>query len=351
MDFSLGFLVALFLVVFPGLLLRRLYYYGEFSKEFKSNYSILQLVGLACIPGIALLIVFYLFYDLFFVNIDLESLIDFLKDVDNPAYKLSSSTNISLEESLRHDVLPFVLFLYLTSLLVGLISGRLVRIAKLDLRFKVLRFRNNWFYLFSGEYFGFKKSRHLIKHKKIHVFTKVDVLIDSGDERLLYSGIVVDYELDDKNCRELNTLILRNAKRYKLIDDVKSPIDIPGNIFAVNCKNMVNLNLVYVYEDPENLKSIMESKIPYYVDISFSVLAVMLIPLFIFRSDSIDLDIYIKFFDQSGFKKLISYFFVLQLIALFNPFIKIKGTYKRVGWKIFGLKVLLISFLGFILWL
>ncbi|RYM34217.1 hypothetical protein ERX46_09690 [Brumimicrobium glaciale] len=350
MNFSLGFVVVIILILFPGLIFRRFYYYGEFSKQFNSGLNLVRLIASAIIPGIIVLSSFYWFYDTFFSKIDIDGIINKLKDINNPEHRQNKNSGVSINNLIKQEVFPFIGFLYLSSLFLGTLTGRLVRITRIDIKFKILRFKNHWFYLFNGHHAKFKKMKHLERKNKKHLFTKADILIDSNSKTLLYSGIIVDYELNENDCTVLNKVILQNADRYSIRDNTKIAVSIPGTILVVDCSSIKNINLTYIYEN-EKTKNILKSKIPNIVDVIFGLIIILLIPVFIFKADSIALDLYTKYFHIPWYAKLISYFLVVQVISVFNPFIKKKGEYELIykNWKLFIAKLFWIALLYFLL--
>lgn len=319
MELSLGFLVVLILILLPGLIYRRLYFYGEFSKEFKSEYNLLSLLAISSIPGIINLVLIFLFYDKFFSDIDLGEIIDKFKDINSPDFRLTKSEDTPLKELIRSKVSPFIYFLYISSIIFGSISGRFIRFIGIDTKFKLLRFKNYWFYLFNGHHTNFKKMKHLKKKNKRHLFTKADILIDSNNKTILYSGIVVDYELLGTDCKALSKIMLQNAERYSLKENKVVPVNIPGNLLVVDCASMKNINLTYIYEET---KSILKSKLPNSIDIIFGLVVLFLIPVFIFQSESLDSSLYNKYFSLNWYEKIITYFLTIQVLGLLNPFIK-----------------------------
>ena len=115
--------------------------------------------------------------------------------------------------------------------------------------------------------------RHLKEGNKKHLFTIADILVDSDGSSNLYSGVVVDYELSENNCQVLNKVMLQNAERFtKKDNNRRERVNIPGNLFVVDCSKMKNINLTYVFE---NRGTFLESRVPSIVDNSFSILAVL----------------------------------------------------------------------------
>ena len=340
MQISLSFLVILFLVLFPGLIFRRLYFYGDFSKQFYSKHNLVSLIAVSSVPGLIILIFVYLFYDNFFTSIDLDEIINRFKDLNSPKYRLKKSQDISLKDVIYNKVAPFCLFLYLTCILFGTLSGRFVRITRLDTKLKLLRFKNYWFYLFKGHHTHFKTMRHLKEKNKKILFTKADILIDSNSKPYLYSGIVVDYELMYSDSSVLSKVMLDKAERYSLKNGKNVPAAIPGSLLVVDCTTMKNINLTYIYEDTKNTSN---PKLLYILELLFGITIIALIPIFIFKSDSINWSIYSKYFLLIWYKKIFAYLLTIQTLSLLNVFIHKNHSnfYKKII-----VDIIWITFLG-----
>ncbi len=341
MDISLGFIIIITLILLPGLLFRRLFFYGDFSKQFNSGQSIANQIILAVIPGVSIFITVFFIYHYLFTNIELEIIINKIKELNGASTLPNEENQTSLVQSFISKTGPFLGFLYLTSAIAGAISGRLIRITKLDRRFKLLRFKNYWFYILNGEHFDFKKFKHLKQKQKKHLFTKADILIEQNSETALFSGIVIDYELSNNDGITLSKLYLHNAERYKIKEGEKKPISIPGNIFVVDCENMKNINLTYIYEDHnKEAKSILKTRVPGFLDLTYGILFIAIIPLLIFKVESLKFDFYTSLFQLKWYYKIIAYFFIIQFLSVFNPFNKQDDEYKFVSWKILLTKII-----------
>lgn len=348
MEVSLGFLVVLLLILFPGVIIRRLYFYGEFSKQFNSGLGFIQLLLISSIPGLINLIFIFYLYDSFFSDIDLGKVIDSFKEVGNSNFKFQDTNGTPIKDKFSNNIFPFLGFLYLSSVLIGAVGGRLIRITRLDTKFKLLKFKNYWFYLFNNEHTKFKKYRHLKETNKKHLFTIADILIDTSSRTNLYSGVVVDYELVDGDCTSLSKVMLQDAKRYSVKENKTVPVKIPGNLLVVDCSSMKNINLTFVSEKREGF---LKSKWPAIVDLIFAITILVLIPFFIFQTDYIKWDIYLNYFELHWFKKLIAFFITVQVLTLINPFTKNKDKdFEYVSLRTILAKFLWIIVLGFIFW-
>jgi hypothetical protein len=348
MDVSLGFFIITILVLFPGLIYRRLYFYGEFSKEFNSGHNLVGLLAISSIPGLVILIFSYVLYNNLFVEIDFAIIIDRFKDLNSPDFRISNSKDSTFNELIKSKVLPAIGFLYLNSFVLGSLCGRFIRNSNLDTKFKLLRFKNYWFYLFNGHHSGFKKLKHLKASNKNHLFTKADILIDSNSNTHLYSGIVVDYELFENDSCNLSKVYLQNAERYSIKENKRVKVEIPGTLLVVDCTTMKNINLTYIYEDAT---PILKSKFPNTIETIFSLFIITLIPFFIFRIEGVTISFYSSYFDLVWYEKLITYMVIIQFFSFFNPFIKIGTDYSYYGWKGFWGKVVWIIFLLFVMYL
>lgn len=339
MELSISFIFILIFIIFPGLIFRRLYFYGEFSKQFNSNHSLISLLAISSLPGVIISLISFILYTHNFKHIDLALIVDYLKDINNPTFKIHNNTTIELNKTLTNEVSPYIIFQYLIASISGILCGRLIRISRLDTKFKILQFKNIWFYIFNGQYSNFKKNKHLKQKNKKHLFTKADVLIDTNSKTYLYSGIVIDYEISDSNCSALTKVILKNAERYTIRNNEKVKVEIPGTLLVVDCSTMKNINLTYIYEDSE---SILKTKVPYIIEVSLGLFIIFLIPFYIFKSDMIEIDLYKQYFELKWYQKIFAYLFSIQIITLLNPFEKIKDEYSFVSWKSIIAKIVLL---------
>lgn len=344
MEFTWGFLALFVLFIVPGLIVRRLYYYGEFSKQFQSREFIPKTLAYSLLPGIFVAICAYLIVDAF-SGIDLGEVVDFYKKISSESQRFKDDDGTSVSELAKDKILPFLGLLYAMSLVLGVVSGRFVRFAGLDTTWKLFRFQNHWFYLFSGDHAKLSKYRFLRKKNKRFLFTQADILIGSGSGTNLYTGIIVDYELKPDNSHELSKVILKNAKRYAKEDGITVPRVIPGNLLVVDCSNMLNINLTYIYgETTEFLKSVWPKIISY-----GSILPVfLLLPFFIYQMDWISWKWYHTYFEYHWTAKIFFYLFVTQIPYLLNPFRqKSNGEMEFIPFKMHLYKIgLTLAFYG-----
>lgn len=231
----------------------------------------------------------------------------------------------------------------------------IVRYFKLDIKWKLLRFKNQWYYVFSGEINSFKKfkgnsnSIDLIgsisgaENQYKYYPPHVDILVDEcGTNANLYSGYLVDYDLNHDNLNELDKIYLLRAHRYKKKKEgidygnlevrgsrVKTPIE--GDIFILKATNILNLNIDFI---KANLKSeekkISENrKANKYVYRIGSGLNFVIIILVCFLDVSVLEKLIPVFSDYLEQLNFLSRFFLAllftQFIALFMPYKEMSG--------------------------
>ncbi|MEQ9230124.1 MAG: hypothetical protein RIF46_05530 [Cyclobacteriaceae bacterium] len=190
--------------------------------------------------------------------------------------------------------------------------------------------------------------KHLKIRNKKHLFTKADILIDSNSDTLLYSGIVVDYELKDDDCSALSKVILQNAERYKLEKGKRIATKVPGNLLVVDCSSMKNINLRYIFEESA---SILKSKLPNLIEVALGIISLLLLPVFIFRAESFNWSIYQLYFSLSWYEKIFAYLLTVQLLSVLNPFTSKKGEYLWISIRTLAAKIIWILALGALLWI
>lgn len=322
MAITWGFLLLFTLFVFPGLILRRLYFFGEFSKQFGYNEPLLKPVAYALVPGVINAIAAFFLFERFIGDVDLGRIFDAYKEIADEKFRYKDDPNQSLETHFRTQVLPFVGLLYLQAVLAGAISGQLVRLVSLDTKFKLFRFKNQWFYLFTGHHRRLRKFQQHFEDYNKFLFLNADILIDTGDGTKLYTGTVVDYDLSSDDCSELRRVVLKDAIRYT--KDANGAIvkkAIPGSMFIVDCRNVVNLNLIHVYESDQE-KHARRQVVYSWVHHVFTVGSLATLPLLFFRFEAFNAAWYSWVFNLTAIGRFMYWLVVIQVIQFFNPIVQ-----------------------------
>ncbi|MFY7937760.1 MAG: hypothetical protein ACOVOQ_10295 [Flavobacterium sp.] len=290
-------------------------------------------------------------------DIDLDT---FLSSFDkNYLAKNEEITNIEFKgitDDLYSKYIPFLSSFYIFSATIGFFVSKLILFFGLDTRFKFLRFKNNWHYIFSGKFFKFKKySEHnLDKNLKVK-YTFVDVLVSGeGEKPSLYSGLLADYDLCPENINKIERVHLLKATRYKKENNTTVIKNIPGNLFTIIGDKILNINCTYILFNQNELKykKFNDRK---NVLILFQILTILIfICSFVLIS--------FKLFENQFLEQIINKSFWYKLFLLFNinivlglltPF-RIDWKEKEInfiGWKAIKVKLLLIAITSAILYL
>lgn len=149
--------------------------------------------------------------------------------------------------------------------LTGNLFYFIVRYFKLDLRYKLLRFDNQWYYIFSGQIRSFKKFNAKLPNNlslngdvngEDHYPTYVDLMVKGRNGTEIISGFVIDYDLRPEDVTKLDRLYLSHAYRYRVakMEDYAKAINsgngvktaIPGSIFIQRAEDIINMNIFYI---------------------------------------------------------------------------------------------------------
>ena len=237
--------IAVFILLTPGFLFRRFYYTEEFSKEyFKQSY--LDLFFSSLLPSAVIHILgYYLIISCSGNSIDVKVLGTILSGT-NDANLINKAF-----DSLYDDV--FKIVFYLVSLgIISAASGygirKAIRKYKLDRKYKILRFQNEWHYVFSGEILDFPRVPG--KSEEIDI-TYVDALVKTDEGTIIYMGLLADYVLSRDG--GLDRIYLKNVRRRFLetqpnLDQPQNTskyYELPGEFFVISYDKIINLHITY----------------------------------------------------------------------------------------------------------
>jgi len=276
MSLTLGFIAFFISIIIPGIIFRRFFFYGEFSKQFNTKDPVLHSIFFSIVPGIVIQIVSFIIYNLSLdFNSSLLDIFVIFRDVTSDG---SNGTNKLTEDFINNNLITFLIYslvVFVFSAFLGWASSRTIRNRQWDKKYKLFRFKNQWYYIFSGEVLNLKKfeEAHNISFKSNKssdqdiFITYADILVsvsEQNDRKELYTGYVVDYDLKSDDISQLDKIYLIDTHRYKkkekILDEsglevkdknqeVETPtksrnrLRVPGDIFVLNAKNIVNLNL------------------------------------------------------------------------------------------------------------
>lgn len=256
MSFTAG-IILLFLNIFiPGFLFLRFYFTGEFSKQFTTRIPLIRLSFYALVPGLLFQIIGLTIYDWCDSNFTIHDSLQIFRELMKSSGEYSEQATDFLKNKIY-------IYIFYTSLICSFAIGSgiflhwLIRRFDLDINFKILRFRNHWYYVFSGDILRFEKyklaSSNLQKqHYNVErgiMMTFADLLVNSNGQAKKYSGYVMDYELDAGNIQNLSKLFLLDVQKYEYSSSAAESYikkNVPGDLFVVEYCDVINMNITYV---------------------------------------------------------------------------------------------------------
>lgn len=250
----------LLLLILPGIIFRYFYRKGfwkspvalsSFFNEFLYGIAFSLVIHLFIYKTILLLGYSYNFYIVISIlagNISDNNLLDI-------------SCNI---RSFFDEILIYFLSIFLFSTILGLFLHSVIRELKLDLKFKIFRFKNDWYYAFYGEKSIIDNLENksfieklLISRKnidkalnKLYIFISVVVVI--GEKQVLYKGTLQNFYFDNKG--NLDRIVLGDVIRRNLEHDqdkleelkIENPFyRVQGDTLVINYRDIKTLNLDY----------------------------------------------------------------------------------------------------------
>lgn len=241
-------LATLFLLIllYPGFIFRRFYYTEEFSREYFKQ-TITDLLVAAILPSMLLHILGYYLFINHRYNIDVATIGTLLSGTSDGTKVTAAFHNIYNNAG---KIISYFIALSFLSALLGLFTKYVVRKLKLDRKFKLFRFQNEWHYIFSGEILDFPRVPGDASDISIRY---IDVLVKSDQGTIIYTGILADYVLSKDG--GIDRIYLTNVKRRYLKDDRLMNLDsdeyderyyhLPGQFFIIPYTQIVNLHITY----------------------------------------------------------------------------------------------------------
>lgn len=182
-EVALSSIFLIVIVLFPGLIFRRFYYWSKFTKQFvKGEWS--ERIVTSIFWGIfsqtvTLLLTSYILPLLRGKFIEKEIL---------ERLRTFSFANIDIEKD--RDLLLFIFGYILFSLLIagilGFVLHKIVRLLRIDIRIEALRYSNQWHYMFQGE---------VPRSKEKVLFPWVDLTLttqqEDGKQKMIQGVLIV----------------------------------------------------------------------------------------------------------------------------------------------------------------
>jgi len=236
-ELALNTIIIIVLILFPGLVVRRFYFSGDFSKQFVKGEWSERLVTSVFWGLFSQLISLLLFsYTSWAKFNDSNDIINNIFQDGVPNTLITDSNSILF-------LLGYIVFSLIFSGILGYLAHKLVRIFNLDIKNKAFRFSNNWHYYFKGEIL---KTEDYSKYKDLKIlFTWIDIVIDTknGNNKLI-QGVLSQYTINNST-GDLEYIYLDDAKRWSNSEKRFKPVD--SHIFVVPFVNVIDFNIRYNY--------------------------------------------------------------------------------------------------------
>ena len=251
MEIAVQTIFILFFVALPGVIFRRFYFQGEFTKQFDSKgWSHSIFLSLIYGLGIHLMLFLVFYYYGYIVSIEhFNELTTALKDWAVPNF--SNPLDLGL-------MFWYLGLLFLIPVFSGFGLYYAIRLSNLDLNYAIFRFSNHWHYYFKGEIRKHRDFPSLSKDKKKKVLlTTADVLCkETENSNILYSGMLSQYTVC-KSSGKLDYIYLTKSNKYEEFNtDTEGPATInslSGDCLIIASPTIININLRYVYAEVKSL--------------------------------------------------------------------------------------------------
>ncbi|MBW3519493.1 hypothetical protein [Flavobacterium sp. NKUCC04_CG] len=272
LNIALNTIIYIMVFLFPGVIFRRFYFLDSNKSQFSHGHLLERFLMIILSSIFCLIITFVLgfvlgeYFGLRFINnISYE---DF-KELFKSLAKNELPVFFDQKENFRDFSILFI-STYIFSGLIGWVFYVIVKAFRVDDVFLVLRFNNEWDYLFKVP------KKNLVKRKpfqKLNV--SLDILTKGQNQEVLYQGFL--YKLLYNKDNELDSIAISNVSRFIEIDripenenkitDIQDSIakkeykfslykkfqnkiifkkHIESDIFVIDKKDIINYNLIFV---------------------------------------------------------------------------------------------------------
>lgn len=318
-EVTISSIVLIVILVVPGIFFKRFYYQGSFSKQFGWGLFADRLIT-SIFWGFVIQIISFLIFSAIF-NLTYDSIKGSITDVYNEV------NDRKLPDFSTKELWYILGYLFSSIFIASVLGGffhSVVRALRIDIRFPVFRFANQWHYYFKGEILNstdFKKYR-----KGKWLSTLVDALVENGDgTNKMVSGFLTQYLLSSRT-GELEVIYLTEAKRYS--KKREEFVDIPGDCLIIPYSKIIDLNIRYnvITEDKQKKNQAFNLLFPLF---SFAVLFFILIyPFFL------DVNIWARI--VGIILSILDWMLLIALInSLFSGNPKEKLALKDIFWIVF----------------
>lgn len=210
MNFLFGALL-LIIILLPGVVLRASYLSTSYGKR-TFKLSVADELILSLIPTLLLQGIFYAVTNYFIINVDEQRLF----------YLFTNSDKVFAQPLPDWNILLFLAYTLVTctaAALLGVWARKWVQRKKLFIKYPILRFYNDWHYIFRGiilDFPGHEGDAGSVNN------VWVDVITINKDDAYIYSGFLKEYYLTKDD--GLDRIYLSNVRRRKLVQDAETGI-------------------------------------------------------------------------------------------------------------------------------
>lgn len=353
-NLALNTIFYILIFIFPGLLFRKFYFSGDFTKQFQQGNLMERLLWTLFFSTliITLSVLGFIFIETY-TNIKTQEYVSY-ENVKKLFETLSANKlpeKSDVDKYFYKNYIYLILIIYFISIFTGFISYKLIRLTNIDAYIPALRYKNYWHYLIRSKKINGKKNS-----SNKYLYTNADILIECKDKTELYSGYVQNYFIDPLTNR-LNCIILKDAYKFISIlntrnQDIETSIEneenvyerhkvysdkvvykknIPGDILTLFDDRIININLTYV----EQVLNLKERRQAFINSFYYIILTVIVLTPWIIQHDLI---LTVKR------KIIISLIGYLTLISIRNYLLELLNLIdKPLGFKNFILGVILFN--------
>lgn len=271
-EVTINSILLIVLLVVPGVFFKRFYFQGHFAKQF----------GFGLFADRLITSIFWGFLIQILTFLSLSKAFGFTYDnIKKPVLQFYFQLSEKKIPDFSIENLWYTFGYLISSIIIASILGgffhKFVRILKIDIRYPIFRFANQWHYYFKGEILHSSDFKRYKKGKWLS--TLVDALVDNGDgTNKMVSGFLTQYLISSKT-GELETIYLTESRRFS--KSKNQFVDIPGDCLIIPYNRVVDLNIRYnIKVDDKDKKDIFSTVIfPSIALVAF--LYLLLLPFFL----------------------------------------------------------------------
>lgn len=231
--------LTIIFILAPGLAFRAAYFSGSFSLRYVKT-SFTDVLIASIIPGILIHVALFSIAVKPYYNIDARIIGVLISGVTDGAEIKSAFSKLYYNAK---EVFLYLSSAALSGVLLGFVSRTVIRGLRLDRKFVLLRYENEWHYLFTGEILDFPGQAGRPEDVD---FVYIDALVDCHEGSMLYSGILAEHFLGKDG--SLDKIYLSDTRRRSLKENGKEGTEyysMPGDLFVIPYNKIINMHITY----------------------------------------------------------------------------------------------------------